>query len=196
MDLSELDDDALLALAQKALEGDLRPFDVLVERNQGWVRANCRQLTRSGEEEDLAQEVFIKAYFGLQRFEGRSSFKTWIARIKGNHCMNHIRKMGARPRADRDLDQISEQQVAVDPRAPKRIHADDERRRIDKILEGMSETLRVPLILRDMDEMSYQEIANVLGAGLSAVKMRIKRARSEFRERLRDAATEPECEDS
>lgn len=175
--------------AKQALDGDMRPFEVLVKRNQGWVRANCRHITRSHEDEDLAQEVFIKAYFGLRKFEGRSSFKTWLGRIKGNHCLNHLRNMNARPRATEELDEVSEKKVAVEPKAPGQLADEDERRRIEAILDEMKDTLRVPLVLRDMDELSYQEIADLLGIGLSAVKMRIKRARAEFRDRL--AGNEP-----
>ena len=64
-----------------------------MRRHQGHVVANCRVITRSSADaEDLAQDVFIKAFFGLRRFEGRSQFKTWLQRIKVNHCLNHLRK--------------------------------------------------------------------------------------------------------
>ena len=75
-----------------------------------------------------------------------------------------------------------------EPRSPQRwsrIEAADERTRIASVIDKMSDTLRIPLVLRDMDEMSYQEIADVLKIGLSAVKMRIKRGREEFRRRYK-----------
>ena len=86
-------DEELLAQAQAAQEGDFRAFEELVERYRGKVKTNCRHLTRSpADAEDLAQEVFVKAYFALERFEGRSAFRTWLQRIKVNHCLNHLKK--------------------------------------------------------------------------------------------------------
>jgi RNA polymerase sigma-70 factor (ECF subfamily) len=184
MNFSELDDQQLLDFALSAMDGDVRAFTELVRRNQAWVRANCRHITRGGEEEDLAQEVFLKAYFGLEKFQGKASFKTWVGKIKANHCLNHLRKLNARPKATDELTEINEDLIAVDPKAPAALAMADEQRRIEAILDQMSDTLRVPLVLCDMDEMSYQEIADLLGLGLSAVKMRIKRARDEFRRRL------------
>ncbi|HHN74324.1 MAG TPA: sigma-70 family RNA polymerase sigma factor, partial [Acidobacteria bacterium] len=89
----ELSDDQLVETAKSAPPGDMRAFEQLVERYQRSVHTNCRYLGGSeSDAEDLAQEVFIKAFFGLQRFEGRAQFKTWLQRIKVNHCLNHLRK--------------------------------------------------------------------------------------------------------
>ena len=86
-------DDRLVELARAEGSGDTRPFESLVRRHQGFVVANCRVITRSpADAEDLAQEVFVKAFFALRRFEGRSQFRTWLQRIKVNHCLNHLRK--------------------------------------------------------------------------------------------------------
>jgi RNA polymerase sigma-70 factor (ECF subfamily) len=85
-------DDELLEKARSAPEGDYSAFEQLVRRHQEKVRANCRYLTRDpGYAEDLAQEVFVKVFFGMRRFEGRSSFRTWLHRIKINHCLNYLR---------------------------------------------------------------------------------------------------------
>ena len=180
-----LEDEQLVERAKGAGEGDLRAFDELVHRHQGHVLANCRYLSGSATEaEDLAQEVLVKAYFGLRRFEGRSSFKTWIQRIKTNHCLNHIKQKRARRFVDIEEPALqSAEPLQVEPQAEKRRHAADQRAVIEQVLDDMSEALRVPLIMRDLDGLSYQDIAEALDVGLSAVKMRIKRAREEFRER-------------
>ncbi len=176
-------DTNLVAEATAARPGDLRAFDQLVKRHQSRVQTNCRFL--SGNEEDaldLAQEVLVKAYFNLARFESRSSFGTWLNRIKVNHCLNHLRRQ-----RDRTFVDIQDPVLASDAALHSRHVADaaatgsDTRRQVSRVLDGMPETLRVPLILRDMDGLSYQEIAAELQLGLSAVKMRIKRAREEFR---------------
>jgi RNA polymerase sigma-70 factor (ECF subfamily) len=178
-------DEELLALARQAPEGDFRAFDQIVVRHQSRVVANCRYLVRdAAEAEDLAQEVFVKAFFGLKSFQGRSTFKTWLQRIKINHCLNHIKKREGKTFVDVDDPHVAGSgELSVDPDAERHATAIDERQVIEQILDAMTDTLRIPLIMRDMDHLSYQEIADTLGIGLSAVKMRIKRAREEFRRR-------------
>jgi RNA polymerase sigma-70 factor (ECF subfamily) len=181
--LRELSDDALVERVLKGGElRDAAAYKELMERYQEKVMANCRYLSGSAmDAEDLAQEVFVKAYFGLASFEGRSQFGTWLRRVKTNHCLNFVKR---RKKAEVSVDDVApdaSDALVVQPRGEQNAVWDDERRRIDAALEVMTETLRVPLVLRDMDEFSYQEIAEQLGVGLSAVKMRIKRGREEFR---------------
>lgn len=188
-----ISDEELVELARSAGEGDLRPFDRLVERHRGKVLANCRYLTRSAaDSEDLAQEVFLKAYFALERFEGRSAFSTWLQRIKINHCLNYLDKKKRRPTVTVDDPNFSHsEKLSVAPDAERRVRAKSDRERIVVVLDSLSENLRVPLVLRDADGASYQEIADRLGIGLSAAKMRIKRAREEFRSRWLEAFGDP-----
>jgi RNA polymerase sigma-70 factor (ECF subfamily) len=176
-------DEELVERARSAPEGDLRAFESLMERHQERVLANCRYLTRSADDaEDLAQEVFVKAYFALARFEGRSSFRTWLQRIKVNHCLNFLKKGQGRSFVDVESPEMqASPELSVAPAAERHVRARGQRERIAEVLDRMSATLRVPLILRDLDGLSYAEIAEDLGLGLSAVKMRIKRAREEFR---------------
>ena len=88
---SDRDDDELIRGALSAPPGDTRAFDELVRRHQGHIRANCRFIVEDPESsQDLAQEVFVKAYFGLASFEGRSSFRTWLRRIKVNQCLSFL----------------------------------------------------------------------------------------------------------
>jgi RNA polymerase sigma-70 factor, ECF subfamily len=176
-------DEKLVEKAKTAMQGDLRAFDTLVERHQGRVRTNCRYLSGSEDDAlDLAQEVFVKAYFNLTGFQGSSTFGTWIGRIKVNHCLNHLRRQRGKTFVELEDPAIqgSENLRATD-RTSAEVEARDTRERIAAILDRMNETLRIPLIMRDMDGLSYQEISDELGLGLSAVKMRIKRARLEFR---------------
>lgn len=173
----------LVAQAVSAPPGDLRAFDELVRRHKSRVQTNCRYL--SGNEEDaldLSQEVLVKAYFNLKRFESRSTFGTWLNRIKVNHCLNHLRRHRDQTFVDVEEPGL-ENNTALHSRhrTDSAATAGDTRRQIGAVLDSLPETLRVPLILRDMDGLSYQEIADELELGLSAVKMRIKRAREEFR---------------
>jgi len=182
---SDESDEELLQRVLSAPEGDLRAFEQLVQQHQKRIVADCRYMTRDeNSAEDLAQEIFLKAYFGLRSFEGRSSFRHWLQRIKVHHCLNHIKKQEGKKQVaiDEETTEASEQ-LQVPPSAQKDFEAMDDRQRITRILESLPSKLRLPLIMRDMDELSYEEIATSLGIGLSAAKMRIKRAREEFRDR-------------
>lgn len=176
-------DEALVKIANQAPPGDLRAFEELVRRHKAKVQTNCRYL--SGNEEDaldLAQEVMVKTYFNLKRFEGRSSFGTWVGRIKVNHCLNHLRREKGRSFVDVDEPGLEAHEALQSRRgADAAAQAGDTKAVIAEILEDMPESLRIPLILRDMDGLSYQDISEQLDLGLSAVKMRIKRAREFFR---------------
>ncbi len=177
-------DQELVRAVQRAGEGDLRAFETLVRRHRGKVLANCRYMTRAPHDaEDLAQEVFVRAYFGLSRFRGDASFGTWVQRIKVNHCLNYLKKRARGPeRVDVDAPGLQgHEALKREAKASRAVEALTERERIGVVLDRMTETLRVPLLLRDLDDLSYQEVAEHLGIGLSAVKMRIKRGREEFR---------------
>jgi len=183
-------DEQLVAAAQKAMSGDVRAFDQLIRRHQEKVFTNCRYLSGSADDaQDLAQEVFIKAYFSLARFESRSSFGTWIQRIKVNHCLNFLRRKKGKTLVDvQDTSIANEPELRVDPAAGERLISEQEQKSIKAALDQMPDTLRVALIMRDMDGFSYQEIADDLGIGLSAAKMRIKRSREAFREIYKSSA--------
>ena len=181
-----LSDEDLIELVKNAHESDLRPFEELVRRYEKKVFTNCRYISGSpADAEDLAQEVFVKVYFGLAGFEGRSSFETWVQRIKSNHCINFVTKKRV-PIVDVEEETMANA-ASVGPSAEKNMDRAATRERIGAVLLEMSDTLRIPLVLRDMDGLAYAEIADELGIGLSSVKMRIKRGREEFR-RLFDLA--------
>src|SRR5271156_3390500 len=115
-------DEELLQQARKAPEGDLRAFERLVLLYQKRVVANCRYITRDpNNAEDLAQEVLVKAFFGLRGFERKSSFAHWLQRIKINHCLNHLKKHKGRTFVDvgdPDVDEFEELQVKVTAEPP------------------------------------------------------------------------------
>jgi RNA polymerase sigma-70 factor, ECF subfamily len=182
-------DEELLREARKAPEGDLRAFEKLVLLYQRRVVANCRYITRDpNNAEDLAQEVLVKAYFGFRRFEGRSTFSSWLQRIKINHCLNHLRKQAGRSYVGVEEQEVEEfDQLQVRATAEHMAETISDRQLTSLVLDAMSSTLRIPLVLCDMDELSYEEVAQTLGISLSAAKMRIKRAREEFRERFSQA---------
>jgi RNA polymerase sigma-70 factor, ECF subfamily len=182
-------DEELLQQARKAPEGDLRAFEKLVLLYQRRVVANCRYITRDpNNAEDLAQEVLVKAYFGFRGFEGRSTFSGWLQRIKINHCLNYLKKQAGKSYVGVEEQEVEEfDQLQVHATAEHMAETISDRQLTSAVLDSMSSTLRIPLVLCDMDELSYEEVAQTLGISLSAAKMRIKRGREEFRERFNQA---------
>jgi RNA polymerase sigma-70 factor, ECF subfamily len=180
-------DEDLLQEARKAPEGDLRAFEQLVLRHQSRVIANCRYITRDhNNAEDLAQEVLVKVFFGLRGFEGRSSFAGWLNRIKVNHCLDHLKRQGSRSFVGIEEQHVNEFDQLKDlATAEKLPEAISDQQRIAEVLDSLSSSLRVPLILSDMDGLTYEEVAKALGISLSATKMRIRRAREIFRDQYR-----------
>ena len=181
--LSPDDPDAdLVARARRAPGGDTRAFDELMARHRSRVVANCRDLTSGNDAEDLAQEVLVKAYFALKKYEHRAKFSTWLYRIKVNHCLNH-RRAGKRHDGDVAIDDAAPDSAALTVPADADVALDRaaDVTRVRAAVASLSETLRQPLVMRELDEMSYEEIAAALGLSLSAVKMRILRARQELR---------------
>ncbi len=175
-------EDDLFEQARNAPEGDLRAFETLIQQNQRRIVADCRHITRDESvAEDLAQEVFVKAYFGMKNFEGRSSFRHWLQVIKVHHCLNHLKRL-KKNQVSIDDEEAGAAQAPELSTADKTLERLSDRQRIHRILEEMPDTLRVPLVLRDMDELSYEEVAANLNISLSAAKMRIKRGREWFRE--------------
>ena len=182
-------DGELLQEARSAPEGDLRAFEKLVLRYQRRVVANCRYITRDQiNAEDLAQEVLVKAFFGLRGFEGRSSFAGWLQRIKINHCLDHLRKQSSRSFVGIEEEQVHEfDQLKDQTTADQLAETISDQQLIGEVLDSLPSTLRIPLLLCDMDELSYEEVAQTLSISLSAAKMRVKRGREMFRERYQKA---------
>ena len=196
--LDQLSDEDLVDLIRSSPTDDLREFDALVLRHRRRVRANCRYLTRS-EADDLAQEVFLKAYLGLAKFEGRSTFRTWLITIQTRHCLDYLKKGRGRVFVERDDPVVSEPpELSATAAAEDALLAKAAQGQIGRVLDLMPTDLRVPLLLRDLDGLAYQDIADELGLSLSAVKMRIMRARRQFRKifgsRTNDARSVPEPE--
>lgn len=179
-----LSDEELVELIRSSPTDDLREFDALVLRHKRQVRANCRYLTHSEENaDDLAQEVFLKVYFGLAKFEARSLFRTWLYTIKARHCVDFLRRGRGRVFVELENPALATApELSVPAAAEHSLVGKADRQQIGAVLDQLPESLRVPLLLRDLDGLAYQDIADELRISLSAVKMRIMRARRQFRE--------------
>lgn len=170
------------ALIARTCRGDQAAFGELVEEHRGRILRVCFRLMGNVEDaKDVAQEVFLQAYLGLDRFRGSARFRTWLYRIAVNRCLNALRerRLSAEP-----LDES-----IPDPRpTPDRVFARRELcRDIDRALERLSPDLRAAVVLRDCLGCSYAEIAEVLDVPLGTVKSRISAARWTLRGSLEAA---------
>jgi len=190
--MSDLPDEVLVEAVRKGPADDLRVFEVLAERYQARILANCHYLTRSRDAaEDLAQEVFVKAFFALPTFEGRAQFRTWLQALKINHCLTFLRRSRRHTMVSLSEPGVEDEpELHVESTAESVLASGDDQECIARALDSMRDTLRIPLVLSDMDGLPDREIADRLGIGLSAVKMRLKRAREEFRRLYAAADTE------
>lgn len=184
--MSNSDEDSRLISRTKA--GDNSAFADLVRKYETKVRGYCLHMLLDYEEsEDAAQEVFLKAYRSLRDFDGRSSFSTWLFRITVNHCHDVRRKLSRQRTEQLTEDDGGEKRSAesaafVEPEALNRAEYLD---LVRKVFSRLSEEYRQILLLREVEEMSYEEIAEVLACSLDAVKGRLKRARVQLKEEMR-----------
>jgi len=184
--LADLSDAELVALCQARLPDDTRAFRTLVRRYQQKVFATCYRIMGNHQDaEELTQEVFLKVYQSLGRFEGRSTFSTWLYAIAVNACRNAIRKRERRaPISDITIDELDEVLPgrALDPRDV--FSARERSERLQSALDALDDDSRAILVLREIDGLPYREIAEILKLSLSATKMRIHRARHAWRAQL------------
>jgi len=178
-------------LVERVQKGDKKAFDVLVGKYQHKIISLIsRYVSDHSEAMDVAQEAFIKAYRALNRFRGDSAFYTWLYRIAINTAKNHLVAQGRRPPAS-DVDAQDAEQYQVDTRLKDRGSPEHELMReeieqtIHQAISDLPEDLRVAITLREMEGMSYEEIATTMDCPIGTVRSRIFRAREAIDARLR-----------
>jgi len=176
------DEEAALILAAKS--GDGQAFEILIERYQRRILAVARRFTRIREDaEDIAQQSFQKAFVYLHKFEGKSSFSTWLTRIAINEALMLLRRgRGLREVSIDDLGGSEETSLGLempDSRAgPECLFLEGERSRIlSAAMDKLTPGIRAAIELRDLGELSTKEVARVLGLSVEAVKGRVYQGR-------------------
>lgn len=171
-------------LVAAAVAGDRRALDELLRRHYDRVHAVCRRLVGSTRDaDDAVQETMIKVVRNLHAFDGRSSFSTWIYRIATNTSLDELRKRARRPTL-RVVDDDGNVPDDVDERAQRRVDAVADRLAIDDALAALPDDFRAAVVLRDVVDLDYGEIAEVLGVPVGTVKSRIARGRAQVADAL------------
>lgn len=178
-------------LVEKCAAGDAQAFDTLVRMYQNKIINIAYGMLQSREDAyDVAQEVFIKLYRKIGSFTGESALDTWLYRVTVNASLDALRKQGRRVRtvpleAQSEDDETYELPVADSRSSPEEAALAQERRReITDAISRLSEKYRSVLILREFEDLDYEQIAKVLGISVGTVKSRLNRAREKLRNLL------------
>lgn len=177
------DDPTLLA---RARSGDLDAFDTLVRAHQDRVYTLTYRITGNHEDAaDAAQDAFVKAYEGLPRFRGDAAFSTWLHRIAANAALDLVRRRPAASPVELPLNHPA-------PGGPESEAARREvNRRVQAALAVLPVDFRIAVVLRDLQGLSYEEVARILRVPIGTVRSRISRGREILRTHLADLVTHP-----
>lgn len=165
------------ALVRRAQQGDKQAFNLLVLKYQTPLeKVIARYVKDPHEVFDLTQEAFIKAYRALEQFRGTSSFYTWLYRIAVNTAKNYLVALTRRP-PDIDLDTFIDFEIRAEVDPEHLLLRDEIERTVFRVINGLPLELRVSIILRELEGLSYEEIAEIMDCPLGTVRSRIFRAR-------------------
>jgi len=179
-------------LVEEALGGNQLSFQLLIERYQERIFALARHYTRSAVEvEDIVQDTFLKAYRRLETFQRQSSFSTWLYRIAVNTALDFLKRMGRSPVQAVEDPELSASPVRAQAGSGVAVAAPDARLRREEIaritaevLAELPEIFRTVLVLREFEDLSYQQMADVLGISIGTVESRLFRARARFKDAM------------
>lgn len=173
------------------LKGNTDAFGVLVRRYQKRVyNLALRYCGDRQEAEDLAQEVFLRIFRALNTFRGDSLFSTWLYRIATNVCLDALRRQKNRPEPvldqplETDSGELERELVSPEPGPVHQVEAAELAAMIRQEVARLREPYRSTIVLRDLEDLTYDEIAQILNVSVGTVKSRLHRARSILRERF------------
>jgi len=179
--------DAIEQLIDGCLRGDQQAWDLIVTRY--WRKVFNVAYKFVGQHdlaEDLTQDVFLKIFKALGTFDRRANFQTWLISVSRNLCIDHYRSVRKeRELVDRSLDSAEVSAVSSEPDALLTLEHGDRRARLHDALAQLPDTLRTAVMLRDIQELTYQEITDKLAVPEGTVKSRINRGRKELARQIR-----------
>jgi RNA polymerase sigma-70 factor, ECF subfamily len=178
-------------LVRRAQKEDKQAFELLVMRHQNRVFAVAGGILRNREDvEDIAQQVFLKAYFSIKRFDQRAAFSTWLYKITVNECWDLLRKKKVRPlvfEAELSEEQAQTYQASSEqsdgrPDTSERLATQEQ---VEEMMSCLDERDRTMLVLKEVQGFSVEEIAEIMEINANTVKVRLFRARQKITERAR-----------
>ncbi|HAJ94997.1 MAG TPA: RNA polymerase subunit sigma-24 [Actinobacteria bacterium] len=177
-------------LVARAKTGDKAAFEDLIKMYSKYVYTTAFFILRNSHEaEDASQEVFVKVYLSIKGFRGLSSFKTWIRKLTVNTCIDKLRLKSKTKDKKVSLDKITEEYEVVfmkfSQSLEKKFFTQEAVKEVLKIVVNMEESYRIPLILRDLQDYSYREIAELTKKPIGTVKTNIHRARKIIKEKIK-----------
>ncbi len=179
-------------LVEKAQKGDKKAFGILVEKyNKKLTRLLSRMVRDQSEIEDIVQDSFIKAYRAINNFRGDSAFYTWLYRIGINTAKNHLVSLGRRPKAVNsveleDIENFDDGHEMRNLETPESTMMTNEIvTTVNQTIELLPDDLRQAISLREMDGLSYEEIADIMNCPIGTVRSRIFRARDAISDKLK-----------
>jgi len=176
-------------LVKRAKRGDVSAFSELVRRYERYVlNLVYRTLGRSEDAEDIAQEAFVKAFLNIKKFKEESKFSTWLSKIVINLCMDKIREKANK---EENLEEgvwltIPQSSYYSPEETVERLEIQEG---IKKAVMSLPEELRIVFVLREFEDLSYQEISEMLDIPIGTVESRLYRARMKLRSLLKDLKT-------
>jgi len=175
------------SLIEQCLTGDQVAWEAIVRQNWRKVfNVAYKFVGKHDEAEDLTQDIFLKIFKALKTFDRRANFQTWIISISRNLCIDHYRSVRKeRQTIARDVDSNDLQPATLERGPYAQAEHQDLRAQLRQALETLPVTLRTAVVLRDLQELSYQEIADRLGLPEGTVKSRINRGRIELAHQLK-----------
>ena len=178
-------------IVKRVQKGDKHAFDLLVIKYQYKVQAVVNRFIKdSSEVQDVTQEAFIKAYRAIQNFRGESQFYTWLYRIAVNTAKNHLVTRNRRPPSDdvdvADAEHYGGSEYLKDNDTPEsEIYRGELEKVVFKAVSDLPEDLRTAVTLREMEGMSYEEIASIMECPVGTVRSRIFRAREAITDKIK-----------
>jgi RNA polymerase sigma-70 factor (ECF subfamily) len=179
--------DVIESLIQRCLAGDQLAWEQIVR--QYWRKVfnvAYKFVGKHDEAEDLAQDIFLKIFKSLDTFDRRANFQTWLISISRNLCIDHYRSVRKeRETIDREVDTGELAPPAAEPGPVAALEQRDRVMLLKQALSALPDTLRTAVLMRDIQELSYQEIADRLRLPEGTVKSRINRGRTELARQIR-----------